>query len=94
MSLACAIAQDCVVPMIDGSLVRVRRSKPIGTVATGCGASVERSGALPVVLPTLGPEHAEALLERVDGLLLSGGVDVDPALYGRPRHPKLGRVDP
>ncbi len=25
--------------------------------------------------------------------LLSGGVDVDPALYGRPRHPKLGRVD-
>lgn len=55
--------------------------------------SVERSGASPVVLPPLGPEHAEALLERVDGLLLSGGVDVDPALYGRPRHPKLGRVD-
>jgi putative glutamine amidotransferase len=55
--------------------------------------SVERSGASAVVLPTLGPEHAEDLLERVDGLLLSGGVDVDPALYGRPRHPKLGRVD-
>jgi len=55
--------------------------------------SVERSGAAPVVLPPLGPEHAEAVLERVDGLLLSGGVDVDPELYGRDRHPKLGRVD-
>lgn len=55
--------------------------------------SVERSGALPVVLPPVGHEHAPELLERVDGLLLSGGVDLDPALYGQPRHARLGRVD-
>ncbi len=55
--------------------------------------SVEQSGAIPVVLPPLRPEDAEAVLDRIDGLVLSGGVDVDPELYGRPPHPKLGRVD-
>jgi putative glutamine amidotransferase len=55
--------------------------------------SVARSGAVPVVLPTLPAEAADAVLDRLDGLVLSGGIDVDPALYGRTRHPKLGRVD-
>ena len=55
--------------------------------------SVERSEAIPLVLPASRPADAAAILDRVDGLVLSGGIDVDPALYGRPRHPKLGRVD-
>jgi putative glutamine amidotransferase len=55
--------------------------------------SVARSGAVPLVLPPLPAEAANTVLDRLDGLLLSGGIDVDPALYGRPRHPKLGRVD-
>jgi putative glutamine amidotransferase len=55
--------------------------------------SVEAAGAIPLVLPTQGPEAAEAILDRLDGLVLSGGIDVDPALYGCAPHPKLGRVD-
>jgi len=55
--------------------------------------SVERSGAVPVVLPPVSPEDVPPLLDRLDGVLLSGGVDVDPALYGQAPHPKLGRVD-
>lgn len=55
--------------------------------------SVEHAGAAALLLPPADPGLADALLERLDGLLLSGGVDVDPELYGRPRHPKLGRVD-
>ncbi|HSD27414.1 MAG TPA: gamma-glutamyl-gamma-aminobutyrate hydrolase family protein [Vicinamibacteria bacterium] len=55
--------------------------------------SVDQAGAVPVVLPPVSPGVAPALLDRLDGLLLSGGVDVDPALYGQEPHPKLGRVD-
>ncbi|HSD65447.1 MAG TPA: gamma-glutamyl-gamma-aminobutyrate hydrolase family protein [Vicinamibacteria bacterium] len=54
--------------------------------------SVERAGAVPVVLPPVSPEDVPALLDRLDGVLLSGGVDVDPSLYGQDPHPKLGRV--
>jgi len=41
------------------------------------------AGAIPVILPNLpDPVLGEALLERLDGLLVSGGADVAPALYG------------
>ncbi len=55
--------------------------------------SVEQSGSVPVVLPPVSPDDVPALLDRLDGVLLSGGVDVDPALYGQEPHPRLGRVN-
>jgi putative glutamine amidotransferase len=55
--------------------------------------SVEQAGAVPVVLPPVRAEDAAALLDRLDGVLLSGGVDVDPVLFGQAPHPKLGQVD-
>jgi putative glutamine amidotransferase len=48
--------------------------------------SVEQAGGLPLVLAPGRPEDAPELLQRVDGLLLTGGGDVDPALFGEERH--------
>src|ERR671913_1501699 len=47
--------------------------------------SVRRAGGEPVEIP-VGSEAPEHLLARVDGLLLTGGGDVDPALYGETAH--------
>jgi putative glutamine amidotransferase len=55
--------------------------------------SVERAGALAVALPPLPPGEVGALLDRLDGVVLSGGADVDPSLYGEAPHPRLRRVD-
>jgi putative glutamine amidotransferase len=54
--------------------------------------SVEDGGGLPFVLAPGRPEDAPALLDRVSALVLSGGSDVDPSLFGQRPHPKLGRV--
>ncbi len=58
-------------------------------------ASLAAAGGLPVAIPLDLPEDAlSALFGRLDGLLLAGGDDVDPAFYGEARHPALGEVDP
>jgi putative glutamine amidotransferase len=53
--------------------------------------ALESAGLIPIVIPPLAsPDHARSILERVDGLLLTGGEDVDPALYGQDRIDKCG----
>lgn len=54
---------------------------------------VEEAGALAVLLPSGSPEAAAEVVQRLDGLLLSGGADVDPDLYGQVPHARLGEVD-
>jgi len=53
--------------------------------------AVQEAGGIAVVLPTHGfVDDVAPLLDRVDGLVFSGGPDLDPATYGHERHPQLG----
>ncbi len=57
-------------------------------------SAVVEAGGIPVLLPTDMPEEAtRALYERVDGILLPGGGDVDPRFYGEERHPATQTPD-
>jgi putative glutamine amidotransferase len=57
-------------------------------------AAVRRAGGLPILLPHE-PELAAAYLDRIDGLIVTGGgFDVDPALFGaETRHPSVKTKD-
>lgn len=53
---------------------------------------VSANGGRAVVLP---PDGVDAdVLDRLDGLVLPGGVDIDPALSGQARHPETDRSQP
>lgn len=55
--------------------------------------AIEEAGGMPVVLPPLG--DAAGFVERLDGICLSGGPDLDPDAYGAPeRHAELGPTEP
>jgi putative glutamine amidotransferase len=49
--------------------------------------ALRRAGALAVLIPPQ-PENANELVDSLDGILLAGGEDCDPALYGHERHPR------
>ena len=55
--------------------------------------ALRRAGAIPVIIPPQ-PENAADLMEELDGIVLAGGFDCDPALYGEEPHPSVEPMDP
>jgi putative glutamine amidotransferase len=71
---------------------RPQSEPPMREVALGLSytESVERAGGVPVIVPPLRADAIDALVGSLDGVLLSGGPDLDPSTYGAERHPALG----
>ncbi len=55
--------------------------------------SLVRAGALPFMSASLGPDLADQLLNGMDGVLFTGGVDVHPRHFGQEPLATLGKVD-
>ncbi|MET8978606.1 gamma-glutamyl-gamma-aminobutyrate hydrolase family protein [Streptomyces sp. NPDC004539] len=49
---------------------------------------VQRAGGIAAMLPPDAPSRAAAAVARLDALVVSGGPDVDPALYGAEPDPR------
>jgi putative glutamine amidotransferase len=56
--------------------------------------AVERTGAIPLILPPLPPETAVMTLQNIHALLLSGGGDLDPAYFGEEALPCTKTISP
>jgi putative glutamine amidotransferase len=63
-------------------------------LATLYPEAIERAGGVPVIVPLLRPDAIAALLDRVDGVCLPGGPDLQPSVYGEEPHPQLGPTEP
>ena len=58
--------------------------------------AIQKSGGIPITLPVLEEFDPKAIRKQmglIDGLLIQGGVDVDPSLFGEERKPELDITD-
>jgi putative glutamine amidotransferase len=72
-------------------------TEPIrGVVRVRANASytnaIRSVGLRPFILPVLDPRDADPMLDGMQGLLLTGGEDVDPRHFDTPPHPALGDI--
>lgn len=57
--------------------------------------AVELAGGAPILIPLgLNEETRRAIFQRLDGLLIQGGVDIHPREYGEPVESFCGEIDP
>ncbi|MFJ7825359.1 gamma-glutamyl-gamma-aminobutyrate hydrolase family protein [Psychrobacillus sp. NPDC096623] len=56
--------------------------------------AIKQFGGIPLVLPNLVGEEIEQIAETIDGLLLTGGGDIDPTLFDEEPLPGLGNIVP
>lgn len=76
------------------AVTRERNGQQITGVNAPYVRAVLAAGGLPILLlPELSVEETLELFGECDGLLLTGGEDVDPTCYGAPPHAKLGTTD-
>ncbi|MBF4694215.1 gamma-glutamyl-gamma-aminobutyrate hydrolase family protein [Fusibacter ferrireducens] len=57
--------------------------------------AIEMSGGIPLIIPFLKEKSViEKLIMQVDGLLITGGIDVSPQYFNEEPLPKLGYIEP
>lgn len=54
--------------------------------------AIMNAGGIPICIPYGEVTEVELMINKIDGLLLTGGGDINPILYQEEPHPKLGQV--
>ncbi len=67
---------------------------PVYELPAAYPLAIEKAGGIPMLLHhTADPAMQTAYMGIIDGLLIPGGNDLDPSLYGQAPHPKTRRLD-
>jgi putative glutamine amidotransferase len=75
---------------INADFITPAKTPPITRLGIGYADAVTISGGLPVILPPYSKDlELDALLDRLDGIVFSGGLDLDPRRAGQPTHPAV-----
>lgn len=74
--------------------VRGRKDQDMMMSTMDYSEAVAKAGGVPVAISPLSSDaYLDEIIERIDGLLLTGGGDVDPKHYGMSHKKKLGRIE-
>ncbi|WP_376791711.1 gamma-glutamyl-gamma-aminobutyrate hydrolase family protein [Thermoflexus sp.] len=84
-------------PLIGVTVKNTRETGSLGrawsATETAYLRALWQAGGLPVMIPNLPPQAAPEFIQRVDGVLLTGGGDIEPARYGASPHPETDGVN-
>lgn len=83
-------------PLIGLTTSRIRNASGLPTYSANVAytKSIVNGGGIPVLIPSnLSDDDLDVLLSRLDGILFTGGYDIDPRQYGNQPHPKVEGID-
>jgi putative glutamine amidotransferase len=81
---------------INADLVPASKTLPVHhRLNIGYSETVYKAGGLPIIFPTTTKDwDIDLLLDQVDGMILSGGHDLDPRRHGWPMHSSVSPMMP
>ena len=80
---------------ITGGLTHNQAGSPVCQVGQAYVDAIRKAGGLPVMIPLgMAINDIKALLARLDGVLLSGGGDIDPQCFNGQPHPQVYDISP
>ena len=75
---------------INADLVIPAKTPPVTRLGIGYSDAVTLAGGMPLILPPYAKDvELDSLLDRLDGVVFTGGLDLDPRRAGQPTHPAV-----
>jgi putative glutamine amidotransferase len=94
MPLIAVTTSEMRAPVLDGATPEADPPRTEMVLGMRYLEAIGRAGGIAMVVPPLPGPAIPALLDRVDGICLSGGPDLHPDAYGAEPHPELGPTEP